>query len=391
MFEAPVGLCFLDRELRYVFINEWLAELNGTSVEGHLGRTVGEVLPEVAAGAELQLRSVLKTGVPVINGTVEAETPAEPGQKRIFQHNYYPVLGDDGTVVGVSCAVQDITERERAEQALRKTHEELEQRLEQRTAKFEHADRRLRSEVADRRSAKEEAQRHLAALAHATRFSSLGELAVSSRMLAAVEDERRAIARELHDDVAQHLASLSLDVALLEPKVTASSPTNGAELRQLISRITGVATGLSDLSRRIHPLILEELGLMKAIASESEKFSRRTGISVDYVTDNAPEKLPMDIALVLYRVLQEALRNVEKHARALSTCITLTQENGHVILSVQDTGRGFIFKRGHQPVGLGLASMRERAALLKGELHVQTAAGRGTRLTVRLPIVENER
>ncbi len=133
LFEAPIGLCFLDRELRYVFINEWLAELNGTSVEGHLGRTIREVLPEVAAEAESQLRHVLETGEPVIDGTVEAETPANPGQRRVFQHNYYPVVGDDGTVLGVSCAVQDFTDRKRAEEALRLAHEELEDRVRERT------------------------------------------------------------------------------------------------------------------------------------------------------------------------------------------------------------------------------------------------------------------
>ena len=117
--EAPVGLCLLDRELRYVFINEWLAEINGTSVEGHLGRTVRQVLPDVAAGVETQLRHVLETREPVIEGIVEAETQAFPGQKRIFQHNYYPVVADDGVVVGVSCAVQDVTERNRAQESAR--------------------------------------------------------------------------------------------------------------------------------------------------------------------------------------------------------------------------------------------------------------------------------
>ena len=119
LFEVPVGLCFLDRELRYVFINEWLAKLNGTSVEGHLGRTMREVLPDLAAGAESQLRHVLESGEPLVEGTVEAETLADPGRKHVFQHTYHPVVASDGAVVGVSCAVQDITKRERAEEALR--------------------------------------------------------------------------------------------------------------------------------------------------------------------------------------------------------------------------------------------------------------------------------
>ena len=116
-FEAPIGLCSLDLDLRYVQVNEWLATVNGLAVSEHLGRTIGEVLPDVARGVAKQLRRVIKTGEP-IEGTVEAETPAHPGIVRTFRHNFYPVRSPDGEVVGVSCAVQDVTEREAAKEAL---------------------------------------------------------------------------------------------------------------------------------------------------------------------------------------------------------------------------------------------------------------------------------
>ena len=115
---APIGLCSLDLDLRYVQVNEWLAAVNGLAVSEHLGRTIGEVLPDVARGVEKQLRRVIKTGEPIEAETVEAETPAHPGIVRTFQHNFYPVRSPDGTVVGVSCAVQDVTEREAAKEAL---------------------------------------------------------------------------------------------------------------------------------------------------------------------------------------------------------------------------------------------------------------------------------
>jgi len=108
---APVGLCYFDTDLRFLYINEWLARINGLSVEAHLGKTIGEVLKDVAAGVVPQLRHVLQTGEPIIEGTVEAETPAHPGESRHYMHNYYPDKGKDGTVVGVNCVVQDITER----------------------------------------------------------------------------------------------------------------------------------------------------------------------------------------------------------------------------------------------------------------------------------------
>ncbi len=116
--EAPIGLCYFDTNLRFLHINDWLAGINGMPVEEHLGRTISEVLPDVAAGVESQLRRVIETGEPIVGGTVDAKTPAHPGPTRTFEHNYFPIKSGDDTVVGVSCVVQEITERKRAEEAL---------------------------------------------------------------------------------------------------------------------------------------------------------------------------------------------------------------------------------------------------------------------------------
>jgi PAS domain S-box-containing protein len=113
---APVGLCYFDTDLRFRYINEWLARINGLAVEAHLGKTIHEVLKDVAAGVVPQLRHVLETGEPIIEEEVEAETPAHPGESRHYMHNYYPDKHTDGTVVGVSCVVQDITDRIELEQ-----------------------------------------------------------------------------------------------------------------------------------------------------------------------------------------------------------------------------------------------------------------------------------
>ena len=108
---APVGLCYFDTDLRFLYINEWLANINGLPVEAHLGNSIDEVLKDIAVGVVPQLRHVIQMGEPIIEGEVEAETPAHPGERRRYMHNYYPDKSKDGTVVGVSCVVQDITER----------------------------------------------------------------------------------------------------------------------------------------------------------------------------------------------------------------------------------------------------------------------------------------
>jgi len=116
--DAPIGLCYLDLDLRYVQINTWLATVNGLAVSDHIGRTIAEVLPDVARGIEKQLRRVITTGEPMEGGTVEAETPATPGIVRTFQHSFHPVRSPDGTVVGVSCTVQDVADREATKEVL---------------------------------------------------------------------------------------------------------------------------------------------------------------------------------------------------------------------------------------------------------------------------------
>lgn len=116
---APVGLCYFDTDLRFLYINDWLARINGLPVKAHLGRTIDKVLPDVAAGVGVELRHVLQTGEPILEGEVEAKTPAHPEESRKYMHNYYPDMSKDGTVVGVSCVVQDITDRVELERGSR--------------------------------------------------------------------------------------------------------------------------------------------------------------------------------------------------------------------------------------------------------------------------------
>ncbi len=107
---TSVGICYFDTDLRFCYINDVLAQINGLPVEAHLGKTIHEVIQDVAVGVVPQLHQVLQTGQPIIDGEVEAETPAHPGESRHYMHNYYPDKSKDGTVVGVRCTVQDVTE-----------------------------------------------------------------------------------------------------------------------------------------------------------------------------------------------------------------------------------------------------------------------------------------
>ncbi len=156
--DLPVGLCCLDTDLRYFHVNEWLAEINGIPVEEHLGRTIGELIPEVAARVDDQFRQVIDTGEPIIGGIVVAETPAQPGVQRHFEHGYYAIKTDDGEVIGISCVVQDVTVRVEALEALQRSRDELEQRVEERTSELQKINASLNQEI-DQRIQAEEALR----------------------------------------------------------------------------------------------------------------------------------------------------------------------------------------------------------------------------------------
>jgi len=122
---APVGLCYFDREFRFRYINKWLARINGLPVDKHLGKPIDELLQDVADGIKPQLRHVVRSAEPIIDGEVEAETPAHPGEKRHFQHSYYPDKNDDGEVEGICCVIRDVTEKKLTERALAKRSHQL--------------------------------------------------------------------------------------------------------------------------------------------------------------------------------------------------------------------------------------------------------------------------
>ena len=206
---------------------------------------------------------------------------------------------------------------------------------------------------------------------------------LGSRLNQAEEQERRRIARELHDDYSQRLAAVAIDIA-----VAAKHGGGGEGLQDLNARIRSLAEDIHDLSRRLHPSLLEDLGLARAVESECHDFAQRTGIDVETDVERCRQEPDEDTSISCYRILQECLRNVEKHARATWVRVELAQDEDHLTLSVRDNGRGFdVADEADQAesFGLGLHSMHERVSTLGGRLVVSSRAGEGTRIEARLP------
>jgi signal transduction histidine kinase len=203
------------------------------------------------------------------------------------------------------------------------------------------------------------------------------------RVVETQELERRRLARELHDETGQALASILLGLKALDEKTDdAAARTSIEELRELV-----VAT-LQDVRRlavELRPSALDDFGLVAALERLAESFAEQSGISVDFQAALADERLPDEAETALYRIVQESLTNVVKHARARRVSILLTRTNGAVKAVIEDDGRGFDPERATDG-GFGLVGMRERLALLGGRLEIESARDAGTTVAAEVPV-----
>jgi signal transduction histidine kinase len=208
---------------------------------------------------------------------------------------------------------------------------------------------------------------------------------LATKLIHSQEEERSRVAREMHDDWTQRLALLGIDVARLEGQLDskASALPLVQAIRETVARL---AEDVHALSRQLHPSIIDDLGLAEALRSECCSFSRREGIDVDYCCVDVPVKLPKDVALCIYRVAQEGLRNVAKHAAVNCTSVTLNVDQGDLQLRIIDHGIGFDSTSLRAQPGLGLSSMEERVSLAHGKLSIVSALGQGTTVEMRVPL-----
>lgn len=204
--------------------------------------------------------------------------------------------------------------------------------------------------------------------------------------MTAHEDERRRLARDLHDDVTQRLAALAIQTSKLER--AASAGDSKAALQAVSQRLVELSEDVHGLSYRLHPTVIEDLGLAEALRAECERVASSARIDVRFASDEPLPSLPADVAVGLFRIAQEALRNVVKHSQAAEAHVTLGRLDQRVVLEVKDSGIGFERAGKDKGASLGLASMRERMRLLGGELRVESAAGRGTTVMASVPLTE---
>jgi PAS domain S-box-containing protein len=329
---STVGFGILDARLRYTRVNDVLPRMAGLTPQDLLGKSVPEIFGPRGARTEAVLRGVLKGGVPLLDREVSGELPTLPGEVRHWLVNYFPIPGRMGEFTQMGVIAVDVTARRNAEDALRK---------------------------------------------------------LSGRLLGIQDQERRRIARELHDSLGQYLAGLKIALQMLG---NASSQEKkealSAECLDILDKSIAETRTLSHL---LHPPLLDEAGFASAAGWYVTGFSQRSGIPVSLDLPDHLPRLSDAVEIALFRVLQESLTNVHRHAQARSAEIHVDLDAEDVSIEISDQGRGLPedvleqLRGGGAKIGVGLAGMRERIRELGGRFEV-TSGATGTTIRAMVPL-----
>ena len=213
--------------------------------------------------------------------------------------------------------------------------------------------------------------------------------ALRNRLTRTQEEERSRIARDLHDDIGQRLAVLSIDLEQIKLASLKVSSTLAGELESLVRTAGGIASDVHNISRRLHPSQVELLGLAPALNNFCREFASRNSMHIQFVSARATSRLSEDASLCLFRVAQEAIRNVHKHSGCLEAHVELDDFSGSLRLRISDRGTGFDPNSSETSQGLGLLSMEERLRSIGGELFVHSRPGGGTCIEACVPVAQD--
>jgi PAS domain S-box-containing protein len=334
-FQAAVGMAQTSLEGQWQLLNDRLCEILGYSRDELREKTLIEITHPEDRAASLAAREKLLAGE-ISSWSSEKRYIRKDGVTvwaRLFESL---VRDQDNEPQYFVKVVEDITEKIQAQSALRESEEEM------RT--------------------------------------------LAGRLINTEEEERKRLARELHDDLSQELALLAFDAGVLLTEPAPPAEKRNEQVLNLQARVQQLAHHVRQISHELHPSILEDLGLVAALSELCEEFSAREGIEVAFEAETVPQLLPVDLASCLYRISQEALYNILKHAQASQARLTLNASADGVHLCIHDNGVGFDAEAGLSRPGLGIVSMKERIRLVLGEFSIDSRPGQGTDVKAFVPL-----
>ena len=211
---------------------------------------------------------------------------------------------------------------------------------------------------------------------------------VALRLIHAQEEERQRISQEMHDDLGNRIALIALTTRQVMKRNSDNSGAMGKELNELFGQITDLAAAVREISHGLHPVLLRHIGIKAALESLQEKFESAHGIQIDMEIPEALPRLPHAVALCIFRITQEALQNVAKHSGADRASVNVERTQAGILLTISDTGCGFVRSEATGTAGLGLLSMEARALSINAQLSVDSAPCSGTTVRLSIPLRE---
>ena len=333
------GIYGIDRQGRCTFINSAAARMLGSLPEALLGQDMHERIHHSFPDSTTYPRATCRIQKTLEGGKgckVDDEVYwRKDGTAFPVEYSSFPII-EDNQIIGAVVVFLDITERKRAEQQLTLSHDQL---------------RKL-----------------------------------TARLESVREEERILIAREIHDELGQALTGVKLELCLLHDQIAEVSPMMRKKLESISTLVDGTIQSVQRIATELRPVVLDQLGLIPAIEWQAHEFQARTGIQCTLDVYLRAVTLSHAGSTAMFRIFQEILTNVARHAQASVVHITLQEQAGSLVLDVRDNGRGVTDAELADPHSLGLVGMRERALLLGGETIFTGSPGTGTAVRVRIPL-----
>jgi len=363
-------LVVVDIGLTITKVNQSTLNLLGYDRNELVGKPISKVILEEQPLGRSSIGTLVQNDA---ISNVEKTYLTRDGRKIPVLFSGAAIYGDNGEIEGIVCAARDIVERKQAEVALQRAYDEMELRVKERTAELLHANKQLQHEI----------EKHQRA-AEALRESKNRLRFLSSHILKAQEEERRRISLELHDELGQSLSLLKMKLGGIQRKLGSERHDLAEPLKEAHQYIDFTIENVRRLSRDLSPSILEDLGLSAAIDWLLSDFSRYYDIETNVDAKDISDCFFLEKQIIIYRIFQEALTNIAKHAGAGKVEVLIKEDDGRILFSIRDNGRGFDYKavlaRESIEKGLGLPAMYERALMLGSSLEIESQDRKGTQI-----------